>query len=194
VYRKIIKPAADILFAVFGIVLSSPLFLFLIPALWLANGGSVFFYSRRIGLGGKPFDMVKFQTLRHDDSGRLPARERLTMIGRFLRWTSIDELPQLWNVLTRNMSIVGPRPLPIEYLPLYSVNQHRRHDVLPGITGWAQVNGRHRIPWETKFDLDVYYVDHISFWLDMKIIFATVIVILSFKKDISLEEQAFKGN
>ena len=140
-------------------------------------GSPVLFRQNRPGLGGKAFQMLKFRTMRdeYDDKGNLlPDGERLTDFGRWLRTTSLDELPELWNVLRGEMSLVGPRPLLMEYLPLYSTYHTRRHEVRPGITGWAQVNGRNALSWEEKFKLDVWYVDNRSFWLDLKILFITV--------------------
>lgn len=140
-------------------------------------GSPVLFTQERPGLHGKPFRMVKFRTMTdaRDASGALlPDAERLTPFGRFLRATSLDELPELWNVLRGDMSLVGPRPLLMEYLPLYSPEQARRHEVRPGITGWAQVNGRNAISWADKFELDVWYVDHRSLWLDVRILWLTV--------------------
>jgi lipopolysaccharide/colanic/teichoic acid biosynthesis glycosyltransferase len=140
-------------------------------------GSPVFFTQVRPGLHGKPFKMVKFRTMtseRGPDGELLPDAVRLTPFGRFLRSSSLDELPELWNVLKGDMSLVGPRPLLMEYLPLYSPAQARRHEVRPGITGWAQVNGRNAISWEDKFKLDVWYVDHRSLWLDVKILWLTV--------------------
>ena len=140
-------------------------------------GSPVLFRQTRPGLHGKPFKMVKFRTMtdvRGPDGQLLPDAERLTAFGRFLRSSSFDELPELWNVLKGDMSLVGPRPLLMEYLPLYSPEQARRHEVRPGITGWAQVNGRNALSWEDKFLLDVWYVDHRSLWLDIKILWLTV--------------------
>ncbi|MHB8949247.1 MAG: sugar transferase [Rhodoferax sp.] len=140
-------------------------------------GSPVFFRQTRPGLHGGPFEMVKFRTMtdaRGDDGNLLSDAERLTAFGRFLRATSLDELPELWNVLRGDMSLVGPRPLLMEYLPLYSPEQARRHEVRPGITGWAQVNGRNALSWDDKFKLDVWYVDHRSLWLDVKILWLTV--------------------
>ncbi len=140
-------------------------------------GSPVFFRQTRPGLHGRPFQMVKFRTMtdaRGPDGELLPDEVRLTSFGRFLRATSLDELPELWNVLKGDMSLVGPRPLLMEYLPLYSPEQARRHEVRPGITGWAQVNGRNALSWEEKFTLDVWYVDHQSTWLDIKILLLTV--------------------
>ena len=140
-------------------------------------GSPVLFRQTRPGRDGKPFEMIKFRTMRDaiDTDGRpLPDAERLTKLGRFLRSSSLDELPELWNVLKGEMSLVGPRPLLMEYLPLYSPKQARRHEVRPGVTGWAQVNGRNAISWDEKFALDVWYVDNRSLWLDMKIIWLTI--------------------
>jgi len=154
-----------------------------LPLLFLAwqirrkLGSPVFFRQTRPGLHGKPFNMVKFRTMtdaRGPDGALLPDAVRLTPFGRFLRATSLDELPELWNVLKGDMSLVGPRPLLMEYLPLYSPEQARRHNVRPGITGWAQVNGRNALSWEDKFALDVWYVDHRTLWLDVKILWLTV--------------------
>jgi lipopolysaccharide/colanic/teichoic acid biosynthesis glycosyltransferase len=143
----------------------------------LKLGSPIFFRQIRPGLNGVPFKMVKFRTMLDaldEDGNQLPDSKRLTSFGRFLRSTSLDELPELWNVLKGEMSLVGPRPLLMEYLPLYSKEQARRHEVKPGITGWAQVNGRNAISWEDKFKLDIWYVDNRSFWLDLKILFLTV--------------------
>lgn len=148
--------------------------------IWLIRrklGSPVFFRQIRPGMHGKPFQMVKFRTMTdsHDLDGELlPDVDRLTQFGRFLRATSLDELPELWNVIKGDMSLVGPRPLLVEYLPLYSPHQARRHEVRPGITGWAQVNGRNALSWEEKFKLDVWYVEQHSLWLDIKILWLTV--------------------
>lgn len=172
-------------------------------ALWLhfANrGAGAFFMQERPGKGGKVFRVIKFKTMtdeRDADGNLLPDAERLTNVGRFVRSASIDELPQLINVLKGDMALIGPRPLLIQYLPLYSKEQARRHDVRPGITGWAQVNGRNAISWTKKFELDVWYVDHCSFLLDVKIIFLTIKKVFV-QEGISQEGQAtmefFMGN
>lgn len=152
----------------------------LLVVVWMVRrklGSPVFFTQVRPGMHGKPFKMVKFRSMtseRGPDGELLPDAVRLTSFGRFLRATSLDELPELWNVLKGDMSLVGPRPLLMEYLPLYSPEQARRHEVRPGITGWAQVNGRNAISWEDKFKLDTWYVDNRSFWLDIKILWLTV--------------------
>lgn len=140
-------------------------------------GSPVLFRQVRPGRNGQPFEMIKFRTMRDasDNAGNpLPDSERMTPFGSFLRATSLDELPELWNVLRGDMSLVGPRPLLMEYLPLYDQRQYRRHEVCPGITGWAQVNGRNSLSWEEKFELDVWYVENRSLWLDIKILFLTV--------------------
>ena len=163
-------------------------------------GRPAFFRQVRPGLQGQPFEMVKFRTMtdaRGPDGALLPDADRLTPFGRFLRASSLDELPELWNVLKGDMSLVGPRPLLMEYLPLYSPEQARRHEVRPGITGWAQVNGRNAISWDDKFKLDVWYVDHRSLWLDLRILWMTVRKVLV-RDGISAEGQAtveyFRGN
>lgn len=167
-----------------GILLGS--FSFLIVLIWflifLKLGNPVFFRQLRPGLNGQPFEMIKFRTMRDsvDTSGRLlPDAERLTPFGKFLRSTSLDELPELWNVLKGDMSLVGPRPLLMEYLPLYNKEQMRRHLVRPGITGWAQVNGRNSISWEDRFRMDIWYVENQSFWIDLKILWLTLLTVLS---------------
>jgi lipopolysaccharide/colanic/teichoic acid biosynthesis glycosyltransferase len=167
----------DLLVASLALIL---LALPLLALLWLVRrklGSPVLFSQVRPGLHGKPFTMVKFRTMtdeRGPDGVLLPDAQRLTRFGRFLRASSLDELPELWNVLRGDMSLVGPRPLLMEYLPLYTPEQARRHVVRPGITGWAQVNGRNEISWAEKFALDVWYVDHRSFWLDLRILWRTV--------------------
>lgn len=171
------KRLFDFIFSLLGlIVLALPLFL-LIILVRRKLGSPVFFRQVRPGKHGRPFEMVKFRTMtdeRGADGNLLPDALRLTAFGRFLRSTSLDELPELWNVLRGEMSLVGPRPLLMEYLPLYTPEQARRHEVRPGVTGWAQVNGRNAIGWEVKFALDVWYVDHQSLWLDIKILWLTV--------------------
>lgn len=170
------KRALDLLVSIVALILLSPLLLVVICAIYLKMGRPVFFVQERPGLGAKPFRMIKFRTMLNtqDASGRLLSdAERLTPFGAFLRSTSIDELPELVNVIGGEMSLVGPRPLLMEYIPLYSQEQYRRHEVRPGITGWAQINGRNAISWDEKFALDVWYVDNRSLWLDIKIFFLT---------------------
>ena len=177
-YQHFIKRIIDFIAALTALTVLSPVILLLWLWLVVENGKSgAFFIQRRPGLHGKIFNIYKFKTMNDkcDSSGNLlPDEQRLTSAGRFIRSTSLDELPQLWNVLCGQMSLVGPRPLLPQYLPLYSAEQARRHNVLPGITGWAQVNGRNTISWTEKFKLDCYYVDHISFSLDLKILFLTI--------------------
>jgi len=171
------KRLFDIVASAFGLMLLSPI---IAVVAWLIRrklGSPVLFRQVRPGLNGKPFEMIKFRTMRDaiDEAGNpLPDSERMTPFGSFLRSSSLDELPELWNVLKGDMSLVGPRPLLMEYLPLYSAEQYRRHDARPGVTGWAQINGRNALSWEEKFKLDIWYVDNRSFWLDLKIIFLTI--------------------
>ena len=171
------KRLLDFIAALLGLIALALPLLLLMALIRRRLGSPVFFRQTRPGLHGQPFEMVKFRTMtdtRGPDGALLPDAERLTPFGRFLRSTSLDELPELWNVLKGDMSLVGPRPLLMEYLPLYSPEQARRHAVRPGVTGWAQVNGRNAISWEEKFALDVWYVENQSFWLDVKILFLTV--------------------
>ena len=172
-----LKRLFDIVAAIFGLLLLAPVLVIVAWQVKRKLGSPVLFRQTRPGEDSKPFLMVKFRTMLNavDTQGNsLPDSERMTAFGHFLRSTSLDELPGLWNVLKGEMSLVGPRPLLIEYLPLYSKEQYRRHDVRPGVTGWAQVNGRNAISWESKFKLDVWYVDNRSLWLDVKILFLTV--------------------
>lgn len=176
------KRVLDILGAGIGLLLLSPVLLVVSLLILRQMGRPVFFRQIRPGLHGRPFGMVKFRTMRDalDAEGNpLPDSERLTRLGRFLRSSSLDELPELWNVLRGEMSLVGPRPLLVEYLPLYSPFQARRHEVRPGVTGWAQVNGRNAITWDEKFALDVWYVDNQSLWLDLRIIGLTIRKVLT---------------
>ena len=175
--HSLIKRAFDILSAAIGLIVFSPILIVISLMIRSGMGSPVLFRQTRPGSHEKPFQMIKFRTMRDavDADGRpLPDAERLTKLGRFLRSSSIDELPELWNVLKGDMSLVGPRPLLMEYLPLYSPEQARRHEVRPGVTGWAQVNGRNAISWDEKFALDVWYVDNRSLWLDLKIIWLTI--------------------
>lgn len=170
------KRLLDILIAAFGLVLLVPVILIVAFQIRRKLGSPVFFRQTRPGKDGKPFQMVKFRTMKDavDAAGNpLPDSERMTPFGQFLRSSSLDELPELWNVLKGDMSLVGPRPLLMEYLPLYSKEQYHRHEARPGVTGWAQINGRNAISWEEKFKLDVWYVDNQSLWLDVKILFLT---------------------
>jgi undecaprenyl phosphate N,N'-diacetylbacillosamine 1-phosphate transferase len=192
-YKHFLKRVLDFVIALTALAVIWPLLA--VVALWLhfANrGAGAFFTQERPGKDGKVFKVLKFKTMTdaRDACGNLlPDAQRLTRVGRFVRSTSLDELPQLVNVLKGDMALIGPRPLRVHYLPLYSKEQMRRHEVRPGITGWAQVNGRNAISWTKKFELDVYYVDHLSFWLDVRISFLTVKNVLM-RKDISQEGQA----
>lgn len=191
-YRNIFKPFADFCSALILLILLSPVILITILLLHLANGGSIFFLQKRPGLNSIPFYIIKFKTMKDafDENGvPLPDEVRLTKVGKFVRSVSLDELLQLINVLKGDMSIVGPRPLLMQYLSRYNSNQIRRHLVKPGITGWAQVNGRNAISWEEKFRLDVEYVDNQSLFLDCTILWKTVLNVIV-RKDISAEGHA----
>ena len=180
-YKLFFKRIIDFLTALIGLILASPILLVLIIILSISNRGSCFFFQKRPGKSGKIFKVIKFKTMndKKDDQGNLLSDEkRLTNLGKFVRKTSLDELPQLINVLKGDMSLIGPRPLLPEYLTLYNPIQRKRHDVKPGITGWAQVNGRNAISWEKKFELDVWYVEHLSFKLDAKILFKTILKVI----------------
>lgn len=199
-YQSIQKPFLDFTIALIALVMLSPIFLLLMVTLFFINNGNVFFYQLRPGLNGKLFTIIKFKTMHDakDAQGNLLSDElRLKKVGSLVRKASLDEIPQLINVLLGEMSIVGPRPLLPEYLGLYNAFEKRRHEVKPGITGWAQINGRNIIDWETKFSLDVWYVDNISFWLDMKILFLTLNKVLlreGVTSKNSATVDAFKGN
>ena len=172
-----LKRLFDILGAVLGLLILLPIIVTLAWQVRRKLGSPVLFRQTRPGLHGKPFQLIKFRTMRNAiglDGRPLPDSERMTSFGSFLRSASLDELPELWNVLKGDMSLVGPRPLLMEYLPLYSLEQARRHELRPGVTGWAQVNGRNALSWDEKFRLDVWYVDNHSFWLDLKILALTV--------------------
>lgn len=176
-YKKHIKRILDFIVAFIGLLILSPIFLIVTIGLFFANQGKPFFFQKRPGLNEKIFKIIKFKSMndKKDKNGELLSdAERLTKVGAFVRKTSLDEIPQLLNVLKGDMSIIGPRPLRTYYLPLYSKEQKNRHNVRPGITGWAQVNGRNAISWTKKFELDVYYVNNISFSLDLKIFFLTL--------------------
>lgn len=190
----------DIIASALGLIILSPIIAIIAWQIKRKLGSPVLFRQTRPGKDGKPFEMIKFRTMRDavDANGNpLPDEERMTPFGSFLRSTSLDELPELWNVLKGDMSLVGPRPLLMEYLPLYSAEQYRRHEVRPGVTGWAQINGRNAISWEDKFKLDVWYVGNRSLWLDIKIILLTIKKVLV-RDGISAEGEAtmskFVGN
>lgn len=199
-YKGGLKRCLDFVIVLTALLMIWPILLLLIIFLHFANkGAGVFFTQDRAGRNAKIFKAIKFKTMtdeRDAEGDLLPDSVRLTRIGKIVRSLSIDELPQLINVLKGDMALVGPRPLLPKYLPLYSKEQFRRHEVRPGITGWAQVNGRNNISWTKKFELDVWYVDHCSFWLDVKIILLTVKKVL-FREDINMEgnatTEAFKG-
>ena len=181
-YKLLLKGWLDFIVALSVLIILLPLILFVVLFLCFLNNGNIFFTQERPGKNGRIFKVVKFRTMndKKDSDGKLLSdRERLTGIGKFIRSSSIDELPQLINVIKGDMSLIGPRPLLPKYLPLYNVRQKRRHLVKPGITGWAQVNGRNSVSWEEKFEMDVWYVEHQSFLLDMKIILMTVIKIIT---------------
>jgi len=173
----VIKRLFDIVASALGLLLLSIVIAVVAWQIRRKLGSPVLFRQVRPGLDGKPFEMIKFRTMRdavNAQGNSLPDSERMTPFGSFLRASSLDELPGLWNVLKGDMSLVGPRPLLMEYLPLYSPEQYRRHEVRPGVTGWAQINGRNALSWEEKFNLDVWYVDNRSLWLDLKILFLTI--------------------
>jgi len=198
-YHYFFKRIVDFTVALIGLILVFPVLLLLVLILFFFNNRHVFFLQERPGLKTKTFFVVKFKTMNEarDSEGKLlPDKNRLTKIGKFIRNTSLDELPQLWNVIKGDMSLIGPRPLLVKYLPLYNERQSRRHDVKPGITGWAQVNGRNTVSWEQKLKLDVWYVDNLSFLLDLKIGLFTIIKVFK-REGINAEGTAttspFKG-
>ncbi|MDB5255493.1 MAG: lipid carrier--UDP-N-acetylgalactosaminyltransferase [Chitinophagaceae bacterium] len=176
-YRKVFKRLIDLMLAGTAFVIAFPVFLFIAIVFYFLNDGKPFFFQVRPGKQSKLFTVIKFKTMndrRGADGELLSDAIRLTTFGRWVRKTSLDEIPQLLNVIKGDMSLIGPRPLLVEYLPLYNSTQARRHEVRPGITGWAQVNGRNAISWDRKFELDVWYVEHLSWLLDLKIVFLTV--------------------
>ena len=180
-YNKYLKPVFDFSASLVALLVFLPMFILITVVLYFANNGKPFFFQQRPGKNGKIFKIVKFKTMidAKDVNGNLlPDAERLTTIGTFVRKTSLDEIPQLINVLKGDMSLIGPRPLLTQYLHLYNEFQNRRHEVKPGITGWAQVNGRNAISWDKKFELDVWYVDHSSFLVDLKILFKTILKVV----------------
>lgn len=199
-YKTLFKPLIDRAGALVLLIVASPVIILVALALYVVNSGRIWFTQQRPGKDGVLFTVIKFRTMNdaRDAEGRLLAdSERLTPVGRFVRKTSLDELPQLFNVLKGDMSFVGPRPLLTEYLPLYSAEQGRRHEVKPGITGWAQVNGRNTVKWPQRFAFDVWYVDHLSFGLDFKIFVMTVMKVLKaegISSGTSVTMEKFNGN
>ena len=200
-YKYFFKRFLDFWIALIALLCLSPILFVVTIWLHFANrGAGAFFFQERPGKDGKIFRVVKFKTMtdeRGADGELLPDEDRLTRVGSFVRSTSIDELPQLWNVLKGDMALIGPRPLLVEYLPLYSKEQMRRHEVRPGITGWAQCHGRNELSWTKKFEYDVWYVDHLSLWTDIKVIWYTIMTVLK-REGISHEGMAtmeeFNGN
>ncbi|SFK63103.1 Sugar transferase involved in LPS biosynthesis (colanic, teichoic acid) [Porphyromonadaceae bacterium KH3CP3RA] len=200
-YKHFFKRLFDFILSLTGFLLISPIFIVVWVWLSIANkGAGAFFFQERPGKNEKIFKVIKFKTMtdERDASGNLlPDADRLTRVGRFVRSTSLDEIPQLLNVIKGDMSLIGPRPLLVQYLPLYNDAQRRRHEVRPGITGWAQVNGRNAISWQQKFDYDVWYVDHLSLSLDVKILFRTLLKVFKregISSDTSATMEEFKGN
>lgn len=199
-YKVFFKRPIDVLVAFLVLILTSPFFLITWLLLAFQNSGKPFFYQERPGWKQQPFKIIKFKTMndkRDAEGNLLPDVKRLTLFGKYVRKLSLDELPQLTNVLRGEMSLIGPRPLLFKYIPLYSQEQNRRHEVRPGITGWAQVNGRNSISWTKKFELDIYYVDNCSFGLDFKIFWLTILKIIK-REGINQSEarpmQPFNGN
>ena len=199
-YKIFFKPLLDFVLSLLGLIISSPIFLIVFIALLLANKGKVFFLQKRPGKNEEIFKIIKFRTMndKKDAHGNLlPDEERLTTIGKLVRKTSLDEIPQLINVLLGNMSLIGPRPLLPEYLPLYNDFQKKRHLIKPGITGWAQINGRNAVEWEKKFMFDVWYLENMSFLLDLQIMFLTLKKVLKLEgvnREGEATNIAFKGN
>lgn len=199
-YPNFLKPLIDLLISLVILLVASPIFLIIVVILYFVNDGKVWFTQQRPGKNGALFNVIKFKTMtdEKDASGNLlPDEKRLSGLGSIIRKTSLDELPQLLNVIEGHMSLVGPRPLLTEYLPLYNDFQRRRHEVKPGITGWAQVNGRNTVSWPQKFAYDVWYVDHISLWLDIKILVMTVMKVFKaegISSATSVTMEKFNGN
>lgn len=199
-YKNFQKPIFDFIISLVCFILLSPVFILVSILLGIANRGKIFFCQQRPGKDEQIFKIVKFKTmndLKDKDGNLLPDKDRLTKIGLFVRKTSLDEIPQLLNIIKGDMSLIGPRPLLLEYLPLYSIEQRKRHTIKPGITGWAQVNGRNTVEWEEKFKLDVWYVNNISLKLDLKIIYLTILKVLRSEginsaKSVTMDK--FEGN
>jgi lipopolysaccharide/colanic/teichoic acid biosynthesis glycosyltransferase len=199
-YKRFIKRFLDFILSLSGLIILSPLFVFVTLLLFIANWGNPFFTQLRPGKNEYIFKVIKFKTMndKKDTKGNLLSdTERITKVGAFVRKTSLDEIPQLINVLKGDMSLIGPRPLLVQYLPLYNKTQKRRHEVRPGITGWAQINGRNAISWKQKFEYDVWYVEHLSFLLDVKILFRTIMKVFKtegINSSTSLTMEQFEGN
>ncbi|MDW5289372.1 sugar transferase [Formosa sp. PL04] len=199
-YKSFFKRLLDIILAILGLIILSPIFLIVTILLLYKNDGSPFFFQSRPGKNEKVFRIIKFKSMsdKKDSSGNLlPEIQRLTNTGRFIRKYSLDEIPQLLNVIKGDMSLIGPRPLLVHYLPLYNDTQKHRHDIKPGISGWAQINGRNAISWEKKFELDIWYVNNLSFFLDTKIIILTIYKVLKNDGIYSIEDDIvpdFKGS
>ena len=198
-YAKYVKRYLDVFVSLIGLLVLSPVLLLLIIFGTIEMKGNPFFTQKRPGKDGKIFNLIKFRTMTNEkdkEGNLLPDEQRLTAYGKFLRSTSLDELPELWNILKGDLSLIGPRPLLVKYLPLYNSFQRHRHDVRPGLTGYAQVHGRNQVSWEKKFEMDVWYVQHVTFLEDLKILFETVAVVLK-REGISSETSAtmeeFKG-
>ncbi len=199
-YKSVLKKVIDFILASVAFILLVPLFIITVILLFVVNNGAVFFTQQRPGKDEIPFNLIKFKTMndKKDSQGNLLSdSQRLTAIGSWVRKLSLDEIPQLLNVIKGDMSLIGPRPLLMEYLPLYNESQKQRHNMKPGITGWAQVNGRNTLEWEKKFEYDVWYVKHCSFWLDIKILFMTVFKVVKIEgisSESSVTMEKFKGS
>lgn len=200
IYARFVKRYLDAFISLMGLIVLSPLFILLIIIGIIEMKGNPFFFQQRPGKNEKIFKLIKFRTMtnkKDKDGNLLPDEQRLTTYGKFLRSTSLDELPELWNILKGDLSLIGPRPLLVKYLPLYNSFQRHRHDVLPGLTGYAQVHGRNQVSWEKKFEMDVWYVQHVSFLTDLKILLDTVAVVLKregISSDTSVTMEEFKGS
>lgn len=200
IYARFVKRYLDAFISLMGLIVLSPLFILLIIIGTIEMKGNPFFFQQRPGKNEKIFNLIKFRTMtnkKDKDGNLLPDEQRLTAYGKFLRSTSMDELPELWNILKGDLSLIGPRPLLVKYLPLYNSFQRHRHDVLPGLTGYAQVHGRNQVSWEKKFEMDVWYVQHVSFMTDLKILLDTIAVVLKregISSDTSVTMEEFKGS
>lgn len=189
IFKNLLKRTFDVIIALIALILGLPLLILISIIIFVNLGTPIFFTQDRVGKNNKIFKIIKFRSMLEPTKNMITDEQRLTTFGKFLRSTSLDELPELINILKGDMSLVGPRPLLVHYIPLYSDEQARRHEILPGITGWAQINGRNAISWEEKFKLDVWYVDNHNFWLDIKIIALTAIKILR-REGVNAKESA----